>query len=209
TAGCPAPRGKEPLMRSTPFLAALCLALLPAPLHAAKDGRKPNVIVLLADDLGYADLGVQGARDVATPHIDSLAKHGVRCTSGYVSAPVCSPSRAGLLTGRYQQRFGHEFNPARLRSGGAGQGLPPDERTLADALRAAGYVTGLVGKWHLGEEEVFHPQKRGFDEFYGFLAGQHSYLDADDRDAGPILRGRQKAAADGYLTDVFAREAVR
>jgi arylsulfatase A-like enzyme len=188
------------------LLIVLCLALLP--LSAAATGRKPNIIILLADDLGYADLSLHGARDIRTPHIDSLAKNGVQCSNGYVSAPVCSPTRAGLLTGRYQQRFGHEFNPAQARSGGQGQGLPLSERTLADRLRTAGYATGLIGKWHLGEDEALHPLNRGFQEFVGFLAGAHSYLTADDKQYGPLLRGRQPVALDGYLTDVLAREAV-
>src|SRR5262245_23318164 len=125
----------------------------------------PNVVVILADDLGYADLGVHGCKDIPTPHIDSIARNGVHCTNGYVSGPYCSPTRAGFLTGRYQQRFGHEFNPG----GGAEMGLPTTEVTLADRLKAAGYWTALVGKWHLGAAAQFHPQKRGFDEFFGFL----------------------------------------
>jgi arylsulfatase A-like enzyme len=184
------------------------LALVPGLSHAQDARRKPNIIVVLADDLGYTDLGVQGAADIATPHIDALARGGVRCTSGYVSAPYCSPTRAGLLTGRYQQRFGHEFNPMLLRNGGQGQGLPLEQRTLADYLGAAGYVTGLVGKWHLGEEDAYQPQSRGFAEFFGFLTGQHSYVEAEDKTAGPILRGKAKVGLEGYLTDVFAREAV-
>src|SRR5262245_49665634 len=94
-----------------------CLLTIVAP---AAEGRKPNIIVILADDLGYADIGIHGAKQIKTPNIDSLAQNGVRCTSGYVSAPYCSPTRAGLLTGRYQQRFGHEFNPALLDKGGTG-----------------------------------------------------------------------------------------
>src|SRR5262249_17265278 len=147
-------------------------------------------------------------KEVATPHIDSLAKNGVRCTNGYVSCPYCSPTRAGLLTGRYQQRFGHEFNPVRLNQGGVGQGLPLTEVTLANRLRDAAYATGLVGKWHLGEEEAYHPLRRGFQEFYGFLPGSHSYLQSDDKGTGPIYRGRERVEFEGYLTDVFAREAV-
>src|SRR5262249_28666185 len=143
-----------------------------------------------------------------TPHIDSIARNGVRCTSGYVSGPYCSPTRAGLLTGRYQQRFGHEFNPALLAQGGAGQGLSPAEVTIADRLKAAGYATGLVGKWHLGEEDKFHPLSRGFGEYFGFLGGAHSYLDSDDKARGPIYRGKQRVEIDGYLTDVLAREAA-
>src|SRR5712675_1012254 len=99
----------------------------------AADTRKPNILVIVGDDIGYADIGVHGCKDIPTPQIDSLAKNGVRCTNGYVSGPYCSPTRAGLLTGRYQQRFGHEFNP-----GGGAQGLPVTEETIADRLRGAG-----------------------------------------------------------------------
>jgi arylsulfatase A-like enzyme len=196
------------MMRSRVLFSLVCLALAPGLLHGGTGRRPPNIVVLLADDLGYADLGVHGAKDIATPHIDALARHGVRCTSGYVSAPYCSPTRAGLLTGRYQQRFGHEFNPVLLRLGGQGQGLPLDQRTLADWLRAAGYATGLIGKWHLGEEDAYHPQQRGFQEFFGFLAGAHSYVEAEDKNMGPLLRGKEKVALDGYLTDVLSKEAV-
>lgn len=111
------------------------LALLTCAADAAPT-RKPNVVVLLADDLGYADLSIHGSKAVATPNIDSIARNGVRCTSGYVSCPYCSPTRAGLLTGRYQQRFGHEFNPALLKNGGAGQGLDPREVTIASVSRS-------------------------------------------------------------------------
>src|SRR5439155_12034626 len=120
-----------------------------------------------------ADAGCQGCKDIPTPHIDSLANNGARCTNGYVSGPYCSPTRAGLLTGRYQQRYGHEFNPG----GGNGMlGLPLTEATLADRLAAGGYATGLVGKWHLGNAARFHPPKRGFDEFFGCLGGAHPYF---------------------------------
>lgn len=176
--------------------------------NAADSARKPNVLVIVADDLGYADLSLHGNKEVSTPNIDSLAKDGVRCTSGYVSCPYCSPTRAGLLTGRYQQRFGHEFNPALLKNKGSGQGLPTDQPTIADRLRTAGYATALVGKWHQGEEPQFHPQARGFGEFFGFLTGAHSFLETDDPNFGPIQRGRERVELDGYLTDVLAREAV-
>jgi arylsulfatase B len=137
---------------------------------------KPNIVLIVADDLGYAELGCQGARDLATPHIDSLAENGVRFTSGYVSAPVCCPSRAGFLTGRYQTRFGHELNAIGVQNLGENIGLPLSERTLADLLKAQGYATGLVGKWHLGAHASRHPMQRGFDEFYGFLNEGHYYV---------------------------------
>jgi arylsulfatase A-like enzyme len=193
---------------------SLTMSLIAAP--------KPNIIVIVGDDMGYADLGVQGCKDIPTPNLDGLAAGGVRCTSGYVSAPYCSPTRAGLLTGRYQTRFGHEFNPGapataqRTQAGrnvnrsdgaqvGNKAGLPLAETTIADRLKAAGYVTGLVGKWHLGGSPQFHPQKRGFAEFVGFLGGAHGYFpDAKP----PMLRGETAYEEKEYLTDAFGREAV-
>ncbi len=188
-------------------LLVFCLAI-PLQANAQETKRKPNIVILLADDLGYGDLSMHGSKQIKTPHIDALAKAGVRFTNGYVSAPYCSPTRAGLLTGRYQQRFGYEFNPVLAKNGGK-DGLPLGQRTLADYLRAAGYVTGLFGKWHLGETAEQHPQSRGFDDFFGFLTGMHSYTIAEDKDHGPILRGRKKADLNGYLTDVLAKEATQ
>ena len=185
-----------------PGSAVLLMAVIfPPDVQAA---AKPNIVIILADDMGYADAGFQGCRDIPTPYIDSLAAAGVRCTSGYVSGPYCSPTRAGLMTGRYQQRFGHEFNP------GAGTreadfGLPLSESTLADRLKAAGYATGLVGKWHLGAAAKFHPQKRGFDEFFGFLGGAHSYFPGGD---APICAATKRLNEKEYLTDALGREAV-
>lgn len=178
------------------FLSVLLSLFVAAPLVAAE--RKPNILVIVGDDMGYADVGFHGGNEIPTPHLDALAASGVRFTNGYVSGPYCSPTRAGLLTGRYQVRFGHEFN-----SGGVGGGLPVTETTLADRLKAAGYATGLVGKWHLGESEAMHPQKRGFDEFFGFLEGAHDYF----RSKG-ILRGTEPVDEKAYLTDAFAREAI-
>ena len=169
----------------------IALAILTCTAPSVVAANVANVIVLLADDLGYGDLGFQGGKDVATPHLDALARSGVRCTNAYVSCPVCSPTRAGLLTGRFQQRFGHEFNPAFVRFGGAGQGLPVGEKTIADRLKGAGHATTLLGKWHLGEEERFHPLNRGFDESFAFLTGAHSYVVSDDPDMGPIFRGKK------------------
>ncbi len=155
---------------------------------AAPAARPPNILVLLADDLGYAELGCQGSRDIPTPHIDSLARNGVRFTSGYVTAPFCSPSRAGLLTGRYQTRFGFEFNPVGKANLDPASGLPLTERTLADHLKSAGYSTALVGKWHLGGTTPFHPQQRGFDTFFGFLHEGHFFVPPPYSAATSFLR---------------------
>jgi len=181
-------------------LVALCVSL--AAVAPGRAADKPNVIVIVGDDMGYADVGFHGCKDIPTPHLDALAKAGTRFTNGYVSGPYCSPTRAGLLTGRYQTRFGHEFNPAN----GPNVGLPLTETTLADRLKAAGYATGWVGKWHLGTGER-HPLKRGFDSAFGFLGGAHSYF-AEKGKGGTVLRGTDDAKETEYLTDAFGREAV-
>jgi len=180
------------------FIAFAGIALTGARTDA--QARQPNIVVIVGDDMGYADIGAHGCQDIPTPHLDALAAAGVRCTNGYVSGPYCSPTRAGLLTGRYQQRFGHEFNPR-----DEDLGLPLSERTIADRLREAGYVTGLVGKWHLGTGPEFHPQRRGFDEFFGFLGGARNYLPGR---GGPLLRGTKRVDELQYLTDAFGREAA-
>jgi arylsulfatase A-like enzyme len=158
----------------------LITTLLPASvaaLQAAETSQKrPNILFIVVDDLGYGDLGCYGGTDIPTPHIDALAAGGVRFTSGYVTAPFCAASRAGLLTGRYQTRFGFEFNPTGPRNMEPGVGLPIGEKTLADRLRDQGYATAVVGKWHLGGTAPFHPQRRGFDEFFGFLHEGHFFV---------------------------------
>jgi len=160
---------------------------------------KPNIVLIVADDLGYADLGVHGSAEIVTPHIDSIARNGVRYTQGYVTAPVCNATRAALLTGRYQQRFGVELltSPA----------LPLSEMTLPERLKTLGYATGMVGKWHLGSQAQFQPPQRGFDEFFGFLPALHSYT-VWNQPGNPILRGAQPVVENTYLTDAFTREAV-
>ena len=170
--------------------------------------RKPNVIVIVADDLGYAEVNGAGKQDIPTPRIQSLAANGVYCSNGYVSCPVCSPTRAGLLTGRYQQRFGHEFNPGPAAQASDNFGLPLTETTLPDRMKKAGYATGMVGKWHLGYEPKYRPLKRGFDEFFGFLGGAHSYIDSGADRNNRIYRGDSPVDEQSYLTDAFGREAV-
>ena len=201
------------------FLAALLAVACSAP-EPEQHGPPPNIVVILADDLGYNDLGSYGSEIIKTPHLDELARGGVRLTDGYVSAAVCSPSRAGLYTGRYQPRFGYEFNTSGRDTV---VGLPTDQRTLADMLKSAGYATGLIGKWHLGKSEKHHPLNRGFDEYFGHLSGGSTYIDSrmegvqswPARNA-PTTRPEGSAIYDGfekvevarYLTDVFAERAV-
>lgn len=158
------------------LLATLATAATAAVVLCSAEPRRPNVIFIVADDLGYGELGCYGGKGIPTPHIDALAAGGVRFTNGYVTAPFCAASRAALLTGRYQTRFGFEFNPIGAKNAAPGIGLPLDEKTVADHLRATGYATALVGKWHLGGTAEFHPQRRGFDEFFGFLHEGHTYV---------------------------------
>jgi len=179
--------------------------LLPTPVSAQR--RPPNIVVIVTDDMGYADIGIHGCKDIPTPNIDALARSGIRFTNAYVSGPYCSPTRAGLLTGRYPQRFGHEFN-LDLSAAHSGFGLPLTETTLADRLRAGGYHTAIFGKWHLGAAEQFHPMSRGFDEFFGFLGGQHSYLDTQAATRNPLLDGRKIVDQTNYLTEAFVDRAV-
>jgi len=170
---------------------------------------KPNIVVILADDLGYADLGCQGCKDIRTPHIDSIARNGVRFTDGYATHPVCSPSRAGLMSGKYQQRFGFEHNSGPERFAAPNFGQPRTVPTLAEKLKTAGYATCMVGKWHIGFKEGLRPWERGFDHFYGFLGGARSYYPNSPRENDPILRNDAPVTGEKeYLTDAFAREAV-
>lgn len=184
------------------------LAFLFFAVAAQSAQERPNILLIVGDDMGYADVGVHGCKDIPTPHLDSLAKNGVRCSSGYVSGPYCSPTRAALLTGRYQQRFGHEFNPGPPTSANIEVGLPLKEKTIADRFKAAGYATALIGKWHLGHDKKFHPLNRGFQEYFGFLGGAHSYTNARADGKNPILRGFEPVDEKEYLTDALAREAV-
>src|SRR5262249_49336771 len=151
--------------------------------------QRPNILLIVSDDLGYADIGIYGGKDIPTPNIDGIARGGIRFTNAYVSGPYCSPTRAGLMTGRYPQRFGHEFQPESAFSadGSTEFGLPLSQQTMADWLKVAGYRTALFGKWHLGTADRFHPMRRGFEEFYGFLGGQHSYTDVAMPQRDPLL----------------------
>lgn len=161
-------------MRSQLFLSFLLLSSLGQ--WAVAEPAQPNIVLLLADDLGYGELGCQGNAEIPTPHIDSIAANGVRMTDGYVTAAYCSASRAGLMTGRYQTRFGYEFNPIGANNEHPDAGIPRSELTLAEHLHAAGYTTGLIGKWHLGGHAKYHPFRHGFDEFFGFTHEGHFFV---------------------------------
>ena len=182
-------------------LVLLFLALVLIP-HSGSGQRlpPPNVIVILADDLGYGDLGFDGCPDFPTPNIDALAHAGVICTNGYSTHPFCSPSRAGLITGRYQQRFGYENNPS-VDTSNPRLGPPNTEMLLPQLLKPVGYICGAIGKWHLGANTVFHPDMRGFDSYYGFLGGSSTYLNAT------VLRDYTPMIETEYLTDAISREA--
>ena len=191
----------------------LILALLTfkTSLLAETPPAKPNILVILSDDQGYSDTGFQGCKDIPTPNLDRLASEGVRCTSGHVSHPYCSPTRAGLMTGRYQARFGHEHNP-KYGPTNHQEGLPLTEKILPEFLRKAGYTTGWIGKWHLGSAPEFRPENRGFQETFGFIGGVHEYLDWTpnlqvERDL-PIERNGKAVEVKEHLTGVFGHEAA-
>jgi arylsulfatase A-like enzyme len=192
----------------TPILALTALLIAPlAGLHAAEAPKpaRPNIVLILTDDLGYADVGVHGCKDILTPNIDKLAASGVRFSDAYAAGSFCTPTRAALMSGRYQQRLGNED-----LSNVTGP-LPRAVVTLPKRLQAAGYATGMVGKWHLGEAAGFRPTDRGFDEFFGFLGGGHIYLPAANAKgdyAAPILRNGEPVKETRYLTDAFGEEAV-
>ncbi len=153
---------------------------------AHSNSAKPNFILIVADDLGFADLSLNGSKQISTPNIDRLAKEGMNFTQGYVSAPVCAPSRAGMITGKNQVHFGFDNNIGGNQPGFNPEynGLPLSEKTIADLLKPFGYVSGLIGKWHLGEGDSFHPLHRGFDEFWGYQRGGHDYFTSEQDGKG-------------------------
>ena len=182
--------------------------------------NKPNIVFILADDSGYADFGFQGSTEFKTPNLDKFATESVRFTQAYVSAAVCGPSRAGMLTGKYQQRFGYEENnvPGYMsKSGTVGDdmGLPLEQKTVADYLKEQGYRTAIFGKWHMGNKDQFHPTKRGFDEFYGFRGGARSYYEFNEDNPNNRPEDRLERGFGNYeestlyLTDALANETIK
>ena len=199
------------------ILSVVCLG---SSLRAQERDEKPNVIIILTDDQGYKDVGFNGCTDIPTPNLDRIAANGVKFTSAYVSYAVCGPSRAGLITGRYQDRFGFGRNPL-LAPNDPNMGLPRSEQTLASYLDQSGYATLALGKWHLGAHESLHPLERGFDDFYGYLSGGHHYFpelwtlqdlseitSQFDGYKTKLLRNHTRVDETEYLTDALSREAV-
>jgi len=171
--------------------------------------EKPNIIIFLADDLGYADVGFNGCEDIPTPHIDSIAAQGVKFTDGYANHPICSPSRAGLLTGMYQHRFGFENNSGPEEYSAPNFGIPREVPTLAERLKEVGYATCWVGKWHVGFKEGLRPHERGFEYTYGFHSGARTFYPNGPRQNHQMfLHGLPYNDESEYLTDAFARESV-
>jgi len=184
------------------------------------EAKGPNLIIILTDDQGYADVGFNGSKDILTPNIDTIAANGVRFTNGYVSYPVCAPSRAGLLTGRYQDRFGFTTNPT-INPKEERAGIPTSETNIAEILAQVDYTSTIIGKWHMGSHPTHHPLNRGFSEFYGFLSGGHNYfpedLTLDDLSEvkekwgwyhTKLIRNRTRVETEEYLTDELSSEAV-
>jgi len=196
----------------------LAFAALPAPDASVRDSfeapqqavsadsapeRRPSVLLIVVDDQGYVDLGCVEGSEAETPSIDRLAAEGVRFRQAYVAAPICSPSRVAILTGRYPERFGY------FRNTQSEPGLPLEERTLADWLGGAGYATGAVGKWHLGSEPDRHPMRRGFESFYGFLGPWHShYPPSESGFPNSVEKDGERQRSRGYLNHQFTEEAL-
>ena len=181
---------------------------------AGPAGRRPNIVFIMADDLGYADLGCTGSHHIKTPAIDSLAAQGVRLTQGYVNAPICSPSRTALLSGCYQDRFAVGLEEPIGPDAPPGIGLPKDRPTFASVFRDRGYRTTLIGKWHLGDPPQQGPLQHGYDAFFGVVEGAADYfrhhMVVNGQDVGMgLTRGNTPISAPGYLTDRFGDEAVR
>ena len=233
-------------MNKTLLFITICFVLLHKQTNAQNEKAtlkslpvKPNLIVIMVDDLGYADVGFNGSEDIPTPHIDRIAENGVKFTNGYTSYSVCGPSRAGFITGRYGQRFGFERNP-QYKTDDPDMGLPQDEKTIAEHLKTVGYTSGIIGKWHLGANISNHPLNRGFNEFFGHLGGGHTYfpenlvikdsyfigeevmIPSEDNPQETYKGGAEKASyrtwimrnhnpvkTSKYLTDEFSNEAVR
>ena len=197
-------------MRSV-FLVALAIGCVSATVGHAQSGRetRPNVVLIITDDMGWADLGSYGATDIRTPNLDRLAGEGLRLTDFYANGTTCSPTRAGLISGRYQQRFGIEAPlPNVVRAGD--RGLPATGYSLPQLLKNHGYATALIGKWHLGYVEEKTPNAHGFDYFFGLKSGYHDYYTHHDGEGDADLWENDKPIeTSGYTTDLITERAAR
>jgi arylsulfatase A-like enzyme len=213
------------LCASAPLREYFCLlfAVLLAATSYGADAPRPNIVFVLVDDMGYADLGCMGAKDIKTPNIDRLATEGLKFTDFYANAPVCTPTRTAFMTGRWQQRVGFEwamgFTAEQFRRVNGklveepdklAFGLPSSETTIAELLKPTGYATGAFGKWHLGYQPEHNPTRRGFDEYFGVLLGHADYYRYNYFDGTYELRdGEQPVKAEGYLTDLINQRAIQ
>ena len=195
-------------MSKTPFILILAFLNLVAGYFSTAD--QPNIIIFLADDLGYADVGFNGCEDIPTPNIDSIAAKGVKFTDGYANHPVCSPSRAGLLTGMYQHRFGFENNSGPEEYAAPNFGVPREVPMVGERLQKVGYKTGMVGKWHVGFKDGLQPHQRGFDFTYAFHSGARTFYPKGPRQNNQLyINGEPFNDETEYLTDAFARDSVK
>jgi arylsulfatase A-like enzyme len=191
------------------LLAAFCSLFLASP-HAQSTPSRPNIILIITDDVGYGDIGSYGAPDIKTPNIDALAKAGTRFTQFYANASSCTPTRAGLISGRYQQRFAMERPLGAVSTADGELGLPATGRSLPQLLRTAGYTTALIGKWHLGYLPQFSPLKHGFDSFFGFKSGYIDYYEHTDSTGKPdLFENDTPTPAGGYMTDLITQRSVK
>jgi arylsulfatase A-like enzyme len=195
-------------MRITLTLLVVCLSAVSAAAQTSAP-PKPNVVLIVTDDVGYGDIGSYGAVDVKTPSIDSLAHDGVRLTDFY-AAPQCTPTRAALISGRYQQRFRLEAALSGRKTPAGKTGLPATGYSLPQLLKNNGYATGLIGKWHLGYEPQFSPNAHGFDYFFGFKSGFTDYYQHTDGDGeSDLFENASPVQVDGYMTDLITERSIR
>jgi arylsulfatase A len=189
---------------------SLLALILAAPLLAAQPTARPNVVLIMTDDVGYGDFGVYGAPDIRTPNIDRLARQGIRFTDFYSNGPTCTPTRAGFISGRYQQRAVLERPLGGATTVDSSLGLPATGRSLPQMLKNAGYATALIGKWHLGYQKQFSPNAHGFDYFYGFKSGYIDYYEHTDGAGKPdFFENETPITVSGYSTDLITERSVK
>ena len=196
------------LLRTALFAAVIGFPVL----GTAQEGnnQRPNIVLIITDDVGYGDIGSYGAPDVRTPHIDSLARDGVRLTDFYANGPTCTPTRTGLISGRYQQRFALERPLGSTSAIDRERGLSPTGRSLPQLLKDNSYATAVIGKWHLGWRSEFSPSSHGFDYFFGFKSGYADYYQHTSGDGRPdLFENDRPVEVPGYMTDLITERSVR